>query len=79
LASYFGEYYVVDLLLSKGADPNVKDQNGMSPLHYAAASSQLSIIQLLNEKGKADLNVRDDLDRTGILVLHFKSCHLKLS
>jgi ankyrin repeat protein len=34
LASKTGEKDIVEFLLSKGADVNAKDKNGMTALHY---------------------------------------------
>ena len=51
------------LLLSKDADPNIRDQYGRTPLHYAAKSDTNEInlhkINLLLENG-ADKYIKDD-------------------
>ena len=43
------------LILSYGADPNVRDGRGQSPLHYAAANGNLAVVELLVQHG-ADVN-----------------------
>lgn len=50
---------IVFLLLKYGADPNgCEDQLLFSPLHYAAAHSDLKVIELLLKAG-AQLDARD--------------------
>ena len=44
-------------LLEHGAQPNVKDRFGMTPLHMAAQSGQLALVKELLARG-ADLNAR---------------------
>jgi hypothetical protein len=55
------------LLISKGADPNIRNQYGRTPLHYAAMSDANEInvrkINLLLENG-ADKYIKDDEGKT---------------
>jgi len=46
------------LLLSRGADVNVKDISGSSPLHEACEHGRASIARIILEKG-ADVEARD--------------------
>ena len=46
-----GHKDVVQLLLDRGAEPNMADQNGMTPLHYAAFKGHKDVVQLLLERG----------------------------
>jgi ankyrin repeat protein len=48
---------MVKLLLERGADPNVCNVNGKSPLHEAASRGDAGTLKLLIERG-ADLNAR---------------------
>jgi ankyrin repeat protein len=59
-----GNYEVVELLLSKGADVNATDGNGEAPIVIAACSNhKLAIVELLVSKG-ANVNVKDRLGFT---------------
>ena len=50
---------VVKLLLEKGANVNVQDIHGRTPLYWAAQNGYTEIVKLLLEKG-ADVNARDN-------------------
>lgn len=56
--SYRDNDEMIELLLSKGADPNVHGPNGETPLGLAAKYS-LKAVQMLVDKG-AELNARYD-------------------
>lgn len=57
---------VIAKLLEKGADINVHEkQNGLTPLHYAAMTSQLNEVKRLLAHG-ADLRARDNHGRTAL-------------
>ena len=64
LATLLGEYFTSDFLLTNQADANSKDNFGMTPIHYAASIGHISLIELLIRKGGADVNERDNLNRT---------------
>ncbi|KAJ1473983.1 ankyrin repeat protein, partial [Baffinella frigidus] len=49
---------VVQQLLGKGPDLNLKDKNGCTPLHLAIDRGQDSVVQQLLEKG-AGINLKD--------------------
>lgn len=49
----------VQLLLDNGADANITDACGSTPLHDAIDNGDLNVIQLLIDKG-ADVNTRDN-------------------
>jgi palmitoyltransferase len=62
-AAYQGDGLSVELLLKHGADPNTKDDAGLSPLHWAVVRGNRMIIRKLIEKG-ADLGSKDGEGRT---------------
>tara|TARA_Y100000389_G_C17445394_1_gene511276 strand:- start:773 stop:1987 length:1215 start_codon:yes stop_codon:yes gene_type:complete len=63
-----GEIEMVELLLSKGANPNRKDYyNGHLPLIMAVSYEHIDIVKLLLESG-ADPNLQDDGGWTAIMV-----------
>jgi 26S proteasome non-ATPase regulatory subunit 10 len=57
---------IATLLLSKDADPNIKNNNGQTALHFAASKSALDIARLLLSSG-ATARVKD---KRGQLPLH---------
>jgi ankyrin repeat protein len=58
-----GDVQEVARLLAAGADPNVKDLDGHTPLHYAAEQCRADIAELLLKHG-ADPNARDNHGKT---------------
>jgi len=50
-------------LLERGADPNAKDDDGWTPLHYATYRGHTHIVELLIEMG-ADPNIRNKDGKT---------------
>ncbi|MFT4328102.1 MAG: ankyrin repeat domain-containing protein [Wolbachia pipientis] len=60
---------LVDLLLQAGADPNIKSNEGKTPLHYAANRNYAyPIIDLLLE-GKANPNIQDNTGKTPLQIV----------
>lgn len=56
VAAREGDVFRVQTLLDEGADPNVLDDGGRAPLHYAVRHHQLDMITLLLNRG-ADPNL----------------------
>ena len=61
-----GRRDVVKLLLDHGADANVSDSYGRTPIFYAASAKDLEIIGLLVDKG-ADVNAKAESDQTPLM------------
>lgn len=50
---------VVNEFLTQGGSPNVKDENGYTPIHAAASYGHLDLLQLLISNG-GDVNIQDN-------------------
>ncbi len=51
---------VLEVLRDNGADPNQGDNNGSTPLHFAVARKDETLVKLLVKKYGADVNAVDD-------------------
>ena len=51
IASRKGHKEIVELLLKKGAEPNIRDKYGTTPLHYAALYGHMAIVETLLHSG----------------------------
>lgn len=51
--------YLLNLALQKGANPNIRDKKGRTPLYYAALGTNLGLIRLLIAHG-ANVNIADE-------------------
>ena len=50
--------YLLNMALSNGANPNIQDEKGRTPLHYAALSNNVGLIRILITQG-ANVNLPD--------------------
>jgi ankyrin repeat protein len=66
-AAFVGDFVRVRELLHRGADVNVRDQDGRTPLFSAVLGGSVGLLGLLLESG-ADVNARDN---DGWTALHF--------
>lgn len=55
LAAYHGHADTVKMLLEKGADPNVLNDRGQSPIAGAVFKGEDEVVRLLWEVGRADV------------------------
>jgi ankyrin repeat protein len=65
-AIFFGNYELTRLLIENGANVNLQDHCGTTPLHCAVravAGNKEQIIQLLLDNG-ADLKIKDSIGKT---------------
>ncbi len=63
VATASGKGEIVEYLISKGADVNGRNINGLRPLHIAALKSRTRIAGILIGKG-ADVNIQDNEGKT---------------
>ena len=61
LAIYSEQVEAARFLLSRGADPNLRDLYRWSPLMHAAAGSHVELVKVLLE-ARADVSIRGDLN-----------------
>jgi len=80
-ASAFGQLEVVQWLLSRSANPNVRDLSGWTPLHRAASHGQVEVTRLLLQY-KADSNAHGENGWTSLQLAsdygHVNLCRLLL-
>jgi len=62
-----GILWRVNSLLLQGTDPNLKDEDGRTPIHIAAVSKELKVADILLQNG-ALINIQDS---SGNTALHF--------
>ena len=67
LAAENDQFEVAKLLLKKGADPLLGDNENSGPIHLSAISGSVRIVDLLLENG-VDIDAKDD---NGLTALHF--------
>jgi len=78
LAAYCGSVQSTRILLSRpGVDVNATDWKGLAPLHAAAAMNHVSILRLLLDTKKVDVNqaVRDGRGHTALTCACAKNHH----
>ncbi len=59
--------------LPNGANVNIQDENGLSPMHLAASNGNIEMVNSLLKKG-ADINIKDNQDRSP---MHFAALNGK--
>lgn len=62
----------ITYLLKNGADPNAQDDNGDTPLHYAAQNGNIEVVKLLL-KNKADPNIINTFAKTPLAEINAKN------
>ncbi|VDP33645.1 unnamed protein product [Schistosoma curassoni] len=63
VASYYGDLEIVDVLLSRNADPNLPTVEGNTPLHSAAFRGHTDVMKQLLAHG-ADESLKNSLGMT---------------
>jgi ankyrin repeat protein len=64
LAAYFGVKEAINALLKKGIQADSNDNNGRTPLSWAALEGQASVVQQLLETGTVETDSKDSDGRT---------------
>ncbi|KAI2808806.1 Ankyrin repeat [Blomia tropicalis] len=67
-ASLNGHKDIVNLLLEHGANPNIVDHNGSSPLHLASWTGDYEVVNMLitTVNQKADINLKNKDNETAL-------------
>ena len=63
----YDQVQAIELLLAQGADPNVKNRNGETPIHWASKMSSVLSLSVLLMNG-ADVNAQDN---SGSTAMHY--------
>ncbi|XP_069691160.1 uncharacterized protein [Periplaneta americana] len=74
VAAQFGILDIALLLMKAGVDVNCRDTYGKTPLHLAAQNGHYELVQILIEKGHADISVSD---RFGVNVIDVATKRVK--
>lgn len=81
VASFYGNSSIVTELILNGYNVNIKDNDWLTPLHWACLGGHSNVVDILLQNG-ADINRRDKSWRTPLhcASINFKSdCFLKVS
>ncbi len=65
VAAKLGKNKIAESVLNEGIDINIKDENGMTPLMWAAYHCNLNTVGFLLNKG-ADVNVKNESGYTAL-------------
>ena len=66
IASFFWNSDIIELLLEKGADANIQDNDGYTALIWAVQKGDLQIVRLLLEAG-AEVNIQNNMGDTALI------------
>ena len=78
IASEYGQFKVVQVLLANHADVNASDNDGLAPLHFASWSGHLTVARVLLEHS-ADVNFKTRAGRTALSFLSENHGNLELA
>ncbi|WP_410525987.1 ankyrin repeat domain-containing protein [Rickettsia endosymbiont of Cantharis rufa] len=77
-AANYGNYFIVALLLSYGANPNIQNNNGETALHFAAINGCVRTIECLIKSG-AIIDSFDKFERTPLELVIIVEIQTQLS
>jgi ankyrin repeat protein len=69
-AALNGNLAMIELLVSRGADPNARDDHGVRPFHYASRHLQGSAVQLLRRLGAHEDNLFEAINAGDVGRVH---------
>ena len=72
ILSKYGIFNLVKLLLEKGADPNIQNNDGNTALIKACNEGHTEIVQLLLKDGRTDPNIQNNNGNTPLIFACYK-------
>ena len=68
LAADPDRYEAACRLVARGANGDVKDEEGKTPLHIATSVNNTRVVDLLTDEAKADVNAQDKEKKSSLLI-----------
>ena len=69
IACYYNRYEIISLLLTQypNINPNLQKDDGSTPFHHACNNNNLESVKLLLNDERIDINIKRNLDATGLM------------